>query len=48
MVSKSYLMLSDWIKVCIMFISFTCAGVAIPSAVERKEQLQFPVTREVQ
>ena len=27
--------------------SFTCAGVAVPSAVERKELLQFPVVKEV-
>ena len=47
MVSKSYLMLSDCIEVCIMFISFTCAGVVVPTAVERKEQLQFPVMGEV-
>ena len=27
--------------------SITCAGVAVPSAVERKELLQFPVVKEV-
>ena len=27
--------------------SFQCAGVAVPSAVERKELLQFPVVKEV-
>ena len=28
-------------------VSSSCVGVALPSAVERKELLQFPVTREV-
>ena len=28
-------------------VSSSCVGVVLPSAVERKELLQFPVTREV-
>ena len=32
---------------CGIIPSLTCAGVAVPSAVERKELLQFPVVKEV-
>ena len=29
------------------YFSISCAGVAVPSAVERKELQQFPVVKEV-
>ena len=30
-----------------MVLSYTCAGVAVPSDVERRELQNFPVVREV-
>ena len=37
----------DWTSKSPSHCSFTCSGVAVPSAVERKELLQFPVVKEV-